>query len=420
MERVEKSLQELIAGTAPEVGVSFFNVFIEHFAKAYGAQYAIATELINDDPITVRTLAFWQNGQLSENFEYQVKTTPCGKVYEQGTAYFPSDIQNIFHKDSALVDMSVNSYLGTLLTSHDGKIIGHICVLGEDPVGDNENAKEILKVFAARASAELERIKVEREITQHRDHLKLMIDEKTQELKHARQIAEHASTAKSEFTSRMSHELRTPLNVIIGYTEMLKENLDGQLKGENKEYLDTIMTSGWELLKLVEDVLDLSKLETGEISEATQECNLNRIIESTIANLKLQASNKSIGVVINDKATANINLLTNKEYLEKIIYNLLSNAIKFNVERGIIDITTHFENKKARISIKDTGPGISVLDQSKVFDKFERLEADKECIQGVGIGLAMTKRLVEHLHGDIGVESREGEGSTFWVELPAQ
>ncbi|MEJ2142855.1 MAG: histidine kinase dimerization/phospho-acceptor domain-containing protein [Gammaproteobacteria bacterium] len=254
MDSSHKSLKELIAGTAPEIGASFFNVFVEHFAKAYDAQYAIANELVNENPLTVRTLAFWQNGRFAKNFEYPVKTTPCQKVYEQGTAYFPSDIQKIFNEDKDLVDMGVHSYLGTQLTSHDGKVIGHICVLGNNPLGEDEGAKEILKVFAARASAELERLKMEEEINQHREHLKTLVDEKTRELKHAKQIAEHSSTAKSEFTSRMSHELRTPLNVIIGYTEMLKENLDGQILDRDAEYLDTIMASGWDLLKLVEDV----------------------------------------------------------------------------------------------------------------------------------------------------------------------
>jgi signal transduction histidine kinase len=420
MDSIGKSLQELIAGTAPEIGVSFFNVFIEHLAKAYGAQYALVNELIDDDPLTVRTLAFWQDGQLAENFEYQVKTTPCEKVYEQGSAYYPSGIQQNFQKDTELVDMGVNSYLGTQLVSHDGKVIGHICVLGANPVGEHDNAQEILKVFAARASAELERIKMEEEILQQRDRLKDLVDEKTQELKLAKEIAEHASKAKTEFTSRMSHELRTPLNVIIGYTEMLKENLDGQLPGKDKEYLDTIMSSGWELLKLVEDVLDLSKMETGEISEVSQDCHLNTILESSIARLQPKASNKHIGIVINNKSTDLLSLLTNKEHLEKIIHNLLSNAIKFNVDKGTIDITTSLEDNKVKIAIKDSGPGISKLDQSKVFDKFERLEADKACIQGAGIGLAMTKRLVEHLDGEIGIESIEGDGSTFWVELPTE
>ena len=104
-------IKELIAGTAPEIGVSFFNTFIEHLAKAYGAEYAIANQLINTQPVTVRTLAFWKNGEVAENFEYKVETTPCEMVYKNDTAYFPNDIQQIFNKDPDLIHMGVNSYL---------------------------------------------------------------------------------------------------------------------------------------------------------------------------------------------------------------------------------------------------------------------------------------------------------------------
>lgn len=418
MDSIRKSLQELVAGTAPETGVSFFNVFIEHLARAYNAQYAMVTELTENDPVSVRTLAFWKDGQLSENFDYPVKDTPCQQVYKQGAAYFPSGIQQIFNEDKDLVDMEVHSYLGTQLQSHDGKVIGHICVLGSSPLGETDTAQEMLKVFAARASAELERIKMEKEILQHREHLEELVEEKTRELNQARKTAEHASMAKSEFTSRMSHELRTPLNVIIGYTEMLKESLDGSIDKDNMDYLDTILNSGWELLKLIEDVLDLSKLETSEVNESRQEVQLNTILDSCIRKLQVRASEKHIGMVVDDKSTNDIKLVTNSEYLEKIIYNLVSNAIKFNVVQGTVDIVTSMDNNHIRLSVTDTGPGIRKIDQEKVFEKFERLGADKKCIKGAGIGLAMTKHLVEYLQGNIGINSVAGKGSTFWIELP--
>ena len=412
----DKIIKELLAGTAPEIGASFFNVFIKHLAEAYGAEFAIANEVIKKEPLTVRTLAFWQNGKLGENFEYEVKTTPCEKVYENGLSYFPDDLQNIFSDDKDLVDMQVNSYMGTPLIANNGDILGHICVLGNKDVGKDKYAKEFMRAFSARAGAELERLKMEQEVNEHRHHLKELVDQKTIELTHAKKVAEHASKAKSEFMSKMSHELRTPLNAIVGYAEISKyiENMDEDIINKN---MDVILKSSHQLLALIEDLLDLTRLESGDLDANYKHCAITEVIDLALNKVLENANKKEINIVVNNENLIKENVLSDQSRLVQIVTNLLSNAIKFNNKKGTVSVTSTQNENKVRISVSDTGRGIPLEDKERIFENFERLQENKECIEGVGVGLAITKRLVEHLGGIIGVESDGVSGSTFWVEF---
>ena len=161
----------LLAGTSSVTGEGFFRNFVEHLARAYGAQFALVTELLPGTPGTARTLAFYAHNNHMENFQYSLQGTPCACVYENGLSYFKADLQKLFPGDSDLVDMGVNSYLGMPLYGQDGDKIGHICVLGTNPVGEAVFSKEYLKIFSARAAAELERIYAERQLVHQRTEL---------------------------------------------------------------------------------------------------------------------------------------------------------------------------------------------------------------------------------------------------------
>lgn len=412
----DKIIKELLAGTAPEIGASFFKVFIKHLAEAYGAEFAIANEVIKKEPLTVRTLAFWQNGNLADNFEYEVKTTPCEKVYENGLSYFPEDLQNIFSDDKDLVDMQVNSYMGTPLVANNGDVLGHICVLGNNDVGKDKYAKEFMRAFSARAGAELERLKMEQEVNEHRHHLKELVDQKTIELTHAKKVAEHASKAKSEFMSKMSHELRTPLNAIVGYAEISKysENFDKDTINQN---MDIILKSSHHLLALIEDLLDLTRLESGDIDTDYKHCAITEVVDLALNKVIENAKKKDINIVVNNEGLIKKHVFSDQSRLVQIVTNLLSNAIKFNDKKGAVTVTSTQNENKARISVTDTGRGIPLEDKERIFENFERLQYNKDCISGIGVGLAITKRLVEHLGGIIGIESDGVSGSTFWVEF---
>jgi len=410
-------LESLVASTMPLVGEEFFAEFVRRLAETYGAQFAIVNELIESDPVAVRSLAFWQNGQLGENIEYKVKTTPCESVYSDGLKYFPANIQSLFPDDEDLVRMGVHSYFGAPMISNSGEIIGHICILGEKPLAETKKAESYFNIFVTRAAAELERLKLEREIIHHRDKLKELVDEKMASLRHAKESAEAANQVKTEFLARMTFELKIPANSILGYAELLKEGNDS-MSAEQQGFVDNIISAGWLLDNIINDVLDISLVETGELFINHTRCRVTECVNESIKMIECQAKEKSIRVVCLYDTDADACIVADKKRLKQIFTNLLSNAVKFNRDNSVVKVKiTPVGKNKIRISIIDRGIGIAEEDQHKIFEKFERLDAEERWIGGTGIGLAITKRLVEHMGGCIGVDSVLGVGSTFWVEF---
>ncbi len=409
----------LLAGTTAVTGEGFFRHFVEHLAKTYQAQYALATELVPGKTDTVKTLAFYAHNTQMENFEYCIKSTPCSSVHSHGLSYFSADLQKLFPDDPDLVEMGVNSYLGMPLYSREGGKLGHICVLGANPLGEHEFAEAYLKIFSSRASAELERIYLERELIHQRESLSDMVDEQTAQLREAKDIAEQANKAKTEFLARMSHELKTPLNAIYGFSQLMNEGAAGELNQVYKGYAHDILSASSHLKNIISDLLDFSVIEIGKLKINISSCPLKEAIDDCIQMVTNRASEHNIHIQLADSADTDLAVLADISRLKEVILNLLTNAIKYNNDDGeiTIDIQSTY-NKYVRVSVIDTGPGISKVEQARVFEEFERLHADDDCIEGTGIGLALTRRLVEHMDGRIGLDSKLGRGSTFWFELP--
>ena len=236
-----------------------------------------------------------------------------------------------------------------------------------------------------------------------------------QEIMKAKVEAERANTAKSDFLSRMSHELRTPMNAILGFGQLLEMNSDGMNKiqhGQIKEILD----AGEHLLVLINEVLDLARIESGKLEFSMEEVGINEVLKESVSLIIPLADVRKIKLTHNIDET-NYNVHADPTRVKQIFLNLLSNAIKYNCEGGNIKIEGRLvEEQKLRISITDTGEGLSENDIANLYTPFERLNI-KENVEGTGIGLTITKHLVELMGGSIGVDSKLGEGSTFWIEL---
>ncbi len=265
------------------------------------------------------------------------------------------------------------------------------------------------------AIAELEQSR--RELETLTESLEARVLERTTELLHARDEAERANAAKSEFLSRMSHELRTPLNAILGFAQLLESDPDHPLAETQADNVHEILHGGKHLLALINEVLDLARIESGRLEVSLEAVALRPLIETCMAQIKPLAAERGIDITVDISGAPTVQ--ADYTRLRQVLLNLLSNAVKYNREAGRILIRgTTIDDQRLRIEVEDTGNGIPAESLSRLFRPFERLESAYLGIEGSGMGLALAKKLVEAMHGTIGVHSVSGTGSTFWFELP--
>lgn len=239
------------------------------------------------------------------------------------------------------------------------------------------------------------------------------------ELRRENEHLTFSSRAKSEFLAHMSHELRTPLNTIIGFSELMLEKVGGEMNEKHQQFVKNIITSGKHLLNLINDILDLSKVEAGKIELHIENINIPYIIEGTIVLIKERAMKHN--VVLRTEFDPEINIIeADALRFKQIMFNLLDNAVKFSKpEGGAITISTKKDNGFARVTVSDTGIGIKKEDMNKLFREFEQITAGGAAVRkGTGLGLSISKHLVELHGGTISVESEFGKGTTFTFTLP--
>lgn len=248
--------------------------------------------------------------------------------------------------------------------------------------------------------------------------LEQKVAERTAELQEKNLQLEAATRHKSEFLANMSHELRTPLNSIIGFSELLEDETFGPLNEKQKDYVCNVVTSGRHLLTLINDILDLSKVEAGKMELRSEEFLLSDALSSIIGTVQTLAAKKE--TILDVKQDPELtHLFADLSKFKQIMYNLLSNAIKFTPEKGRVEIEARREQSQVLISVHDSGIGIRPEDQERIFLEFQQIESGNgRKPEGTGLGLALTKRFVQMHGGTIWVQSQPGQGATFTFTLP--
>jgi two-component system, NtrC family, sensor kinase len=299
-----------------------------------------------------------------------------------------------------LIEAGHRALLGVPLLSED-QVIGVLAVTRKTPGEFGSEIVRLLMTFATQSALAIQNAR-----------LFLEIEDKSRQL-------EVASQHKSEFLANMSHELRTPLNAIIGFSEVLADRMFGELNAKQEEYLKDIYASGTHLLSLINDILDLSKIEAGRMELELTDFDLPTALDNALTLVRERAGRRNITLQMSvDERLGEVR--ADERKIRQVVLNLLSNAIKFTPEGGRIDVAAVPKDEFVEVSVIDTGIGIAPEDQEKVFEEFRQVGTAAKKVEGTGLGLTLCRKFVELHGGKIWVKSQEGVGSTFSFTLPVR
>jgi signal transduction histidine kinase/ActR/RegA family two-component response regulator len=316
----------------------------------------------------------------------------------------------------------------------EGQLVGVMAMFAREPLP--EETLELLALIADIIAQGIERRRAEEDLRRLSARLEQQVVARTEDLRQAnarlhvelvereqaeaalRQAtaeAERANQAKSEFLSRTSHELRTPLNAILGFGQLLEMD---NLTLDQTDNLAQIMMAGRHLLDLINEVLDIARIDTGQLSISREPVPLADVVQESLALIAPLAHAHQIQVTVDASIATDQHVLADRQRLKQVLLNLLTNAVKYNHERGSVDIAcAEAEPGWRRLTVCDSGPGIAAEQIDRLFTPFDRLGAEQTEVEGTGLGLAVSKRLVDAMGGRLGVVSTPGQGSSFWVDL---
>jgi signal transduction histidine kinase len=261
------------------------------------------------------------------------------------------------------------------------------------------------------------RLQAERQLQQAHDELEQRVLERTEELSRANERLQELDRLKSQFLASMSHELRTPLNSIIGFTSLIRKKVAGPVTDEQEKQLDIVLKSSRHLLSLINDLLDVSRIEAGRADLHCERFDFNGVVDEAIATVRLFAQKKKIEL-IHTPGLAPIEITNDRQRSFQVVLNLLNNAVKFT-DTGSVGIEAAIENGQLRVTVSDTGIGITPDQISVLFEAFRQVDSSAHrAYQGTGLGLYLCRKLLDLMGGEIHVESEFGRGSRFIFTLP--
>ena len=533
-QEAENALRIVAEELSAESGTSFFQTLALRLSDLLHADFALIGEL-SPDGQSVTALAFATPAGIGDTFVYPLAGTPCAGIVQSGLCIHRDSVAQLFPNDAELREMRAHAYVGVPLRNTEGKTIGLIAALWRRPLAPDEHPEHIMRIFAARSTAELtrhrtetelqltrfsleaatdglfwvtpdarfvdvnnaacellgypreellamgiadvdaqygvgewprffqslrrsgsitfesvlrhssgrqipvevvaghvrigtrelncsfvrdisERKRARQELIQLNEELEERVRQRTEELLAAKEEAERANRSKSEFLSSMSHELRTPLNAILGFAQLLKSDPLDPLTPNQGESVDEILRGGRHLLALINEVLDLARIESGRLELSPETITIAALFDECLALVRPEAEARDIRLEVRTPATLTVQ--ADRLRLRQVLLNLLSNAIKYNRQGGTVLLDGQQESAQLVLVVQDTGIGIAPEFMQRLFLPFERDKAMHRGIEGTGIGLALSRRIVDAMGGTIAAHSTLGVGSLFRIRLP--
>ncbi|HVZ35141.1 MAG TPA: ATP-binding protein [Polyangiaceae bacterium] len=395
-----KLLRRIEEGVAGKTGEAFFRQIVCDLSRALNAHGAFTSRLLPNR--RARMLAFWSGGQYETCLEYALDGTPCEFVYRGEITAHARNIGEVFPVDRAWFEqLGVQSYLGVPVKDESGAVYGHLAVMDTRERDWADADIDVLRIFSLRSAAEIERVRYEHELAA------------------AKAAAESANRAKSTFISQMSHELRTPLNGILGFAQLLKR---GQCDSPEKlrEGLDVIERSGEHLLQLVNDLLDLAKIEAGKLELSPSRVDLGELVQHVVSLARVRAAKAGVTLTAVLDTSDFVPVMADERVIRQVLLNLLGNAVKFTEAGGRVTLRASGQRTRdgyqaVTFVVEDTGIGIEESELERIFEPFHRVNRTDRMVEGTGLGLTITQRLVAALNGRLEVTSRKGFGTTFTV-----
>ncbi len=414
--RKEDALKAIVEGTAGKTGADFYRACTQYLAEIFEVRYTFLTKLLDQSFSKSQMISLWTGGELIEPYEMELAGTPCLATYQNSWGIFPANLQTHFPTATALASLQGESYISVVIRDFTGKMIGNLGVIDTKPLPtDTATLQFILQLFADRVAAEMKRQDDEDKIYETNRHLELI----NQELL-------HATRRKNEFLATMSHELRTPLNAILGMSEALEDEVFGDLNERQVKSLRTVRRSGRHLLSLINDILDVSKIEAGKLELEVVTTAVHDLCSSSLIFVKQQAFDKQIKLDVQLPPAVG-NIAVDERRMRQVLINLLSNAVKFTPAGGRIILSVTRQEKGdseddsswIEFKVTDNGIGISDVDRDKLFQPFVQLDSSlNRQYAGTGLGLTLVKQIVELHGGNVQLQSEVQQGSCFTVHLP--
>jgi signal transduction histidine kinase len=413
-QRAEKLLRH-VASAVSGTGKVFFETLVQSLVEGLDADYGFVAELLPNNRERVRTMGAFACGKLVDDFEYDLANTPCENVVGKQLCLYRNGVQALFPKDHLLVEMGVQGYAGTPLFEARGRALGLLVVLYRRPLEQPELVASMLRIFAARAAAELERLRASEALARTNQALRGRSAELTQanqDLRDATAELARSNAELQQFAYVASHDLQEPLRAVAGCIQLLEERLRNQLDARGDELIGHVVDGATRMQTLIDDLLMLSRV--GTRPRAFTPTDMGAVLEEVRSNLAvaLEESGASLTSGILPTITAD------PPQMIQLLQNLIGNAVKFRGEQPpVIRVGAERKDTSWVFSVADNGIGVEPQYFERIFLLFQRLHTRRN-YPGTGIGLAICKKIVERHGGRIWVESTPGQGATFFFTIP--